>query len=299
MTTGVLAVASIGRTVSALVEAMRPRQWVKNLFVFAGLIFAGVDDDPQRWFEAAAAFGIFCLLSSGAYLFNDARDAESDRLHPVKKLRPIARGALSPELARIGAVLLLVSGIAAASALGHNVLEYAVGFAMLQFAYTLALKRVVLVDVLAIASLFVVRAAAGANAVHVLISPWLLACTALLAVFLGLAKRRSEFVIARRGHAPGREALRGYTLDGLDGLLSTALVGTLVTYAAYAIFFSPHAQWMALTIPFVIAGLARYLQLVRRDELGEQPETVLLTDRLLLVSVALWVLAAAAVVAYR
>jgi 4-hydroxybenzoate polyprenyltransferase len=299
MTAGVVAATSVGRTAAALVEAMRPRQWIKNLLVFAGLVFAGLSDEPTRWLNAAAAFGIYCLLSSGAYLLNDARDAASDRLHPVKRLRPVARRALSPELALAASALLVAGGLAAAFALDHEALEYAVTFAVLQFAYTLVLKRVVFVDVLAIAILFVVRAAAGASAVHVHISAWLLACTALLALFLGLAKRRGEFVSAARGNTPGRKALRGYTLSGVDGLLSATLVGTFVTYAAYAIFFSPHARWMASTIPFVVAGLARYLWLVRRDDLGEEPETLLLTDRLLLSCVALWVVVAGVVVAYR
>jgi 4-hydroxybenzoate polyprenyltransferase len=292
MTRGVIGAA-------ALLEAMRPRQWIKNLLVFAGLIFAGVGDEPTRWLEASAAFGIYCLLSSGSYLLNDARDAASDRLHPVKRLRPVARGALSPGLALTGSALLVAGGLAGAAALGHGALDYALAFAVLQFAYTLVLKRVVFVDVLAIAILFVIRAAAGAAAVRVDISDWLLACTALLALFLGLAKRRGEFVSATRGDTPGRRALRGYTLAGVDGLLSATLVGTFVTYAAYAIFFSPHARWMSSTIPFVVAGLARYLWLVRRDNLGEEPETVLVTDRLLLACVAAWVVVAGVVVAYR
>ncbi|HVC86959.1 MAG TPA: UbiA prenyltransferase family protein [Gaiellaceae bacterium] len=295
MTAAAIAVTALGRTGAALVEAMRPRQWIKNLLLFAGLVFAGVVNQPVRWADAIAAFGIFCVLSSGAYLLNDARDAASDRLHPAKRFRPVARGAISPELALAASALMVAGGLAAAAALAHQVLEFAVAFTVLQFAYTLVLKRAALLDVLAIAALFVIRAAAGAEAVEVHISSWLLACTALLALFLGLAKRRGELVSAGRGETPGRSALRGYSLPVVNGLLTATLAGTFVTYSTYA-FYSPDTQWMTATIPFVAAGLARYLWLVRHDDLGEEPETVLLTDRLLLACVGLWVIVAAAVV---
>lgn len=296
MTAGTITVASLGRTIAALVEAMRPRQWIKNLLLLAGLIFAGEANQPGRWLEAFAALAIFCALSSGAYLLNDARDAAADRLHPVKRLRPVARGALSAELALATSALLVGGGLAGAAVLSHQVLEFAVAFTVLQFAYTLVLKRATLVDVMTIAALFVIRAAAGAEAVEVRISSWLLACTALLALFLGLAKRRGELVSAQRGDTPGRAALRGYTLPVVNSLLNATLAGTFVSYTTYALY-SQHTRWMTATIPFVAAGLARYLWLVRRNDLGEEPETMLLTDRLLLACVGLWVLVAGVIVA--
>ncbi|HEV7641072.1 MAG TPA: hypothetical protein VGO39_09425, partial [Gaiellaceae bacterium] len=174
-----------------------------------------------------------------------------------------------------------------------------VGFATLQFAYTVVLKRLTIVDVLTIAALFVVRAAVGADAVDVHISAWLLVCTALLATFLGLAKRRAELVLAAQGDTPGRAALRGYSLPTLDAVVLATGAATVASYTAYAIEYAPHAGSMAITAPFVAFGVARYVYLVRRQDLGEEPENVLLSDRVLLATVALWVLVAALVVTYR
>src|SRR2546421_3400123 len=174
----------------AAVVALRPRQWSKNLLVFAGIVFAAKLGDAVRWGEALAAFGAYCALSSAAYLVNDLRDREHDRLHPVKRERPIARGELSATAAVAIAVVLTLGAVAVGAWLGWASLGLLAGFAALQLGYSFGLKHVVLVDVLAIGGLFVIRAAAGAVAVDVRISPWLLLCTALLALFLALAKRR-------------------------------------------------------------------------------------------------------------
>jgi decaprenyl-phosphate phosphoribosyltransferase len=290
---------SVGRSTVALVQALRPRQWTKNLLVYAGVIFAGTASDGDRWRDATVVFVAFSLISSASYLFNDVRDAAADRTHPLKRHRPVARGALSPQLALGTAALLALAGMAAAALLGLDSLQYALAFAALQFAYTVVLKRVAIVDVLTIAALFVVRAAVGADAVDVHISVWLLLCTALLATFLGLAKRRAELVLAAQGETPGRAALRSYSLPALDAVVLATGAATVASYAAYAIEYAPHARWMAITVPFVAFGVARYVYLVRRQDLGEEPENVLLTDRVLLATVALWVLVAALVVAYR
>jgi len=195
---------------------MRPRQWTKNLLVFAGIVFAAKLGDPGRWADAATAFVAFCAASSAAYLVNDVRDAEHDRLHPTKNARPIARRELAPRAALALAGGLALAAVALTAALGLSALLYLGAFLALQAAYTLALKEVVLVDVMAIGALFVVRAAAGANAVRVPISPWLLLCTALLALFLGLAKRRGELVLVGADATPGRPVLAGYSLELVD-----------------------------------------------------------------------------------
>jgi 4-hydroxybenzoate polyprenyltransferase len=289
---------TVGRSTVALVEALRPRQWTKNLLVYAGLIFAGTTNDLHRWRDATIIFIAFCLISSASYLFNDVRDAAADREHPLKQHRPVARGALSSKLALGTAALFALTGISAAALLGLDSLQYAVGFTALQLAYTVVLKRLAIVDVLAIAALFVVRAAVGADAVDVHISAWLLLCTALLATFLGLAKRRAELVLAAHGETPGRASLRGYSLPILDAAVLTTAAATVASYAAYAVQYAPHAGSMAVTVPFVAFGVARYVYLVRRQDLGEEPESILLTDRVLLATVALWILAAALVVTY-
>ena len=275
--------------------ALRPRQWSKNLLLLAGIVFAAKLGDATRWAEAAAIFVAYCAASSAAYLVNDLRDAEDDRLHPVKRHRPIARGELPAERALVAAALLAAGAVAIAAVLGFASLILLLVFAALQLAYSLGLKRIVLVDVTVIAALFVVRAAAGTKAVDVRISGWLLLCTALLALVLGLAKRRGELVLVEADATPGREALGGYSLRLVDVLLGVVAFATALAYAIYAV--TAHTSWMALTVPFVVVGLGRYLYLVHRHDLGEEPEHVLLSDRAILVAVAAWAVVSAAVLA--
>jgi 4-hydroxybenzoate polyprenyltransferase len=275
----------------AVLVALRPRQWSKNLLLFAGLIFAARVGDALRWGEAAAAFAAYCAASSAAYLVNDLRDAPHDRLHPLKRSRPIARSELSPRSALLlaGALTLLAVGLLAP--LGLTSLGFLGAFLALQAAYSFQLKHVVLVDVLAIATLFVIRSAAGAEAVDVRISPWLLVCTALLALFLALAKRRGELFQA----GEGRPVLEGYSLPLVDQLITVTVACTIAAYTVYAI--TAHSAAMIATLPFVVFGLFRYLLLVHRDDLGEEPENVLLSDRPLLAAIALWAVTAATILA--
>ena len=280
----------------AVVAALRPRQWSKNLLVFAGIVFAAKLGDAFRWAEVAAAFAAYSALSSAAYLVNDVRDLEHDRLHPVKRERPIARGELS-----VGAAVALAAALTAVAAgigawLGLASLGLLAGFALLQVAYSFCLKHVVLVDVLVIGALFVIRAAAGAEAVDVRISPWLLLCTALLALFLALAKRRGELVLVGARETPGRPVLEGYSLELVDQLVSVVAASTVIAYSLYT-FTARDSKALMVTIPFVIFGVFRYLLLVHRDDLGEEPEQVLLTDVPIIVAVCLWVATAALILA--
>jgi len=236
-----------------LLVAMRPRQWVKNLFVLAGVVFAGKVAQPHALLEAFVAFAAFCAASSAAYLVNDVRDAASDRLHPLKRNRPIAAGAVAPSLALATSATLAAVSLGVASVLGWRVLLAVAGFLSLQAAYTLSLKKIVLLDVMAIAALFVIRAAAGAEAVHVPISPWLLLCAGLLALFLGFAKRRAELV-----SSPTRAVLADYPLALVDQLLTVVAASSITTYGIYAFAARP-SHWMMATIPFVIFGMMRYL----------------------------------------
>ena len=280
--------------VRAAFVALRPRQWSKNLLLFAGLLFAAKLGESPKWLEAAAAFASYCAASSAAYLVNDVRDAVHDRAHPVKRDRPIARGELSSDRALVLAAVVAAAAAAIAAVLGFASLLYLLGFVALQLAYTLGLKRIVVVDVAVISGLFVVRAAAGAAAVRVEISLWLLVCTALLAFFLGLAKRRGELVLVGAEEAPGRPVLERYSLRLVDKLLAVVASATVV---AYAVYVTAHTVWMALTVPFVVFGLARYLVLVHRHELGEEPENVLLSDRPVLACIAIWAGASALILA--
>jgi 4-hydroxybenzoate polyprenyltransferase len=275
----------------AALAAMRPRQWPKNLLVFAGIVFAAQLADPVRWAEALAAFVAYCAVSSGAYLLNDVRDVEQDRLHPVKRQRPIARGELSARAALMLAAVLAAVALAIAGWLGPVSVAFLVGFAALQVGYSFGLKHIVLVDVFVIAGLFVIRAAAGAAAVDVRISPWLLLCTVLLALFLALAKRRGELVLVGARETPGRPVLEGYSLELVDQLVSVVAASTVIAYSLYT-FTARDSKALMVTIPFVIFGIFRYLLLVHRDDLGEEPEQVLLTDVPILVDIALWIVTA-------
>ena len=279
----------------AAVVSLRPRQWTKNLLLFAGIIFAAQLGDLSRWVEALAAFAAYCAASSAAYLVNDVRDADEDRRHPIKRLRPVASGELAARDALVLAGALVTVAVALVAPLGLTALAFLAGFVALQLAYSLGVKHVVLVDVMAIGALFVIRAAAGADAVEVRISPWLLLCTALLALFLGLAKRRGELVLVGADEAPGRPVLDSYSLALVDQLVAVVAASAIIAYSLYT--FTAHSQAMMITIPFVVFGVFRYLLLVHRQGAGEEPDAVLVTDVPILVTVALWAATCAAILA--
>jgi 4-hydroxybenzoate polyprenyltransferase len=263
----------------ALLAALRPAQWSKNLLVFAGLVFAAQLGDPRRWLWALTAFVAYCAASSAAYLVNDVRDADDDRRHASKRGRPVARGEVSERGALLVAAALAGAALLLVVPLGWATVGLVAAFLALQGAYTLRLKRLVLLDVFTIGALFVIRATAGAEAVEVRISPWLLVCTALLALFLALAKRRGEL-------ATGVYVPEGYSLALVDQLVGVLAASTVIAYSLYT--FTAHSTAMMATIPFVLYGIFRYLLLVHHDDLGEEPEQVLLTDWPILVTVALW-----------
>jgi 4-hydroxybenzoate polyprenyltransferase len=274
-----------------LLTALRPRQWPKNLLVFAGLIFAAEYDEPAKWGAAVAAFAAYCAGSSAAYLLNDVLDAQEDRRHPLKRSRPVASGALPARRALVIAAMLATAALVVMASFGWPSLLYMAGFLALQAAYSLLLKRLVLIDVMTIAALFVIRAAAGAEAVDVRISPWLIVCTALLALFLALAKRRGELAST---DGAGRAVLDGYSFALVDQLVSIVAACTIVAYSLYT-FEAREGSAMMATIPFVVFGLFRYLMLMHREDLGEEPENVLLTDVPILATVALWALTSAVI----
>ncbi len=278
----------------AALVSLRPRQWTKNLLLFAGIIFAAKLGDPSRWAEALAAFVAYCAASSASYLLNDVRDAPHDRVHPSKRLRPIARGELSPRLAEALAAVLVVGAVLLVAPLGLASILFLGTFFALQAAYTLSLKHVVLLDVMTIGGLFVVRAAAGAAAVHVRISPWLLLCTALLALFLALAKRRGELVLVGAEATPGRPVLEGYSLALVDQLVTVVAASTVISYCLYT-FTARESKAMMITIPFVLFGVFRYLLLMHRRDLGEEPEEILLRDAPILLCIAGWAVTAAVI----
>ncbi|HSL20742.1 MAG TPA: decaprenyl-phosphate phosphoribosyltransferase [Vicinamibacterales bacterium] len=288
---------SLGR---ALLVSLRPHQWTKNLIVFAGIIFSERLLEPGALARSAAAFAIFCALSSAAYLLNDIHDREADRQHPLKAGRPIASGVLPVPLALGVAIALAACGMAAALFLRWQFAALGAGYLALQALYSGPLKRIVIIDVLAIAAGFVLRAAAGAAAIAVPMSSWLLVVTVLLALFLALSKRRHELVLLADGAANHRPILGEYSPYLLDQMISVVTASTLVAYAFYTI--SPetqekfHTNLLGLTLPFPLYGIFRYLYLVHRKDLGGSPSELLLADKPLLLCVALWALTVMAII---
>ncbi|HET7092369.1 MAG TPA: decaprenyl-phosphate phosphoribosyltransferase [Thermomicrobiales bacterium] len=276
-------------TLAALARAMRPTQWVKNGVVFAALVFGHRLGDPIAIGRTVAAAAVFCLLSSAMYLVNDVGDAERDRLHPVKRRRPVASGALSPRTALTAATVVLAAAAAGAAALGAPFFAVGAAYVGLMIAYSWELKRVAIVDVLAIAIGFVLRAASGALALDVTISPWLLVCTMLLALLLGFGKRRHE--LATLGNAAAhRRNLDDYTLPMLDQFVAVVAAATVMAYAVYT-FDAPNApndHRMVLTVPIVLYAIFRYLFLIHARNEGGSPEALLLRDRPLAAAIAVW-----------
>jgi 4-hydroxybenzoate polyprenyltransferase len=280
-----------------LLVSLRPGQWTKNLLVFAGLLFGKRLFDLSAVVDAVAAFVVFCALSGVVYLVNDIADRQTDRQHPSKAKRPIASGAISVPLAAVTAGVIGAAALTGAATLGWGFEAVAASYLALQLLYSGPLKNILIIDVLTIAIGFVLRAVAGAVAVHVEISHWLLVCTILLALFIALAKRRHEITLLADGAASHRPILREYSPYLLDQMIAVVTASTLIAYTFYTI--SPETQekfgtpWLGLTIPFPLYGIFRYLYLVHRREGGGSPADLLLTDRPLLVCVALWAVAVA------
>jgi 4-hydroxybenzoate polyprenyltransferase len=288
-----------------LFKALRPSQWTKNAVVLAAFFFALGDRSlqgvtPILGLRAVIAALFFCLVSSAVYLINDLGDVQADRLHPLKKNRPIASGRISPLLAWIMAFVLLTIGIGGSLAFDASVGFVLSGYVILQLIYTLWLKHIALIDIMIIAAGFVLRAIAGAVAVHVPISPWLLLCTFLLALFLALCKRRHEKTLLDDSAEQHRAVLETYDPRLMDQLISIVAACTILAYAIYTMWPETVAKFgshgLGITVPFVIFGIFRYLDLVYRHGKGGQPEQILMTDRPLLVAIALFGLTVLAVI---
>ena len=289
--------AAAGGIPSALVQSLRPRQWTKNLLVFAALTFDLKLDDPGRVLVSLGAFAILCLASGAVYLVNDLVDRESDRLHPAKRLRPIASGKLPVRVAVVAAVSMMVAAPLAAWFLRPGFALIVICYVLLMLAYSMWLKHHVIVDVFAISGGFVLRAAGGAVVLAVPISPWLYVCTVLLSLFLAFGKRRNEIRMLETAAGLHRRNLDEYSVALLDQLILLTAAASIMSYSLYTFTAEalPENHAMMLTIPFVLYGIFRYLLLVYVHDEGGAPEQLLLTDRPLFVSVALWSLAVVAV----
>jgi len=288
--------ASDGSTVADLLRLMRPSQWAKNAVVFAALIFSKHLFILPDVILVLAAFASFCLVASGAYVMNDLRDCDRDRQHPSKRLRPLPSGRVSKQVAVVLAAGLMIGGLGVAAFLGGPFWSLLAFYLALQFAYTYWLKEIVILDVMAIAAGFVIRAGAGGVVISVPVSPWLIICTFLLMLFLGFSKRRHELTLLETKATDHRASLREYSPYFLDQMISVVTASTVVAYAIYTV--SPEVQeklgteMLYLTIPFVLYGIFRYLYLVHQREEGGNPTQILLSDKPLLADVLLWVLTA-------
>jgi 4-hydroxybenzoate polyprenyltransferase len=280
--------------IRGILLSMRPAHWVKNLVVFAALIFAQVYMVPGKVWLAVLTFCAFSLGTSSVYLVNDIFDRENDKKHPLKSLRPVASGALGVPTAAAVAVVCLIVALGITSYINTLTLATLAAYIILNFAYSTFLKHVVIIDVMAIAAGFVLRAVAGGFAIEVPISAWLLVCTTLLALFLGFGKRRHELGLLSDSAIEHRKSLEHYSTPFLDQMISVVTASTVVAYAFYTL--SPEVvekfgtHWLSLTIPFVLYGIFRYLYLIFHKEMGGSPTRLLLTDPPLLLCVILWML---------
>ena len=281
---------------SGLIRSMRPRQWTKNVFVFAALVFDKQLLIPESFVRTLAGFVLFCLISSSVYIFNDIADIDADREHPQKRRRPIASGKLPLSAAWIAGI-----GLAFVSLVGGYLLSAAFAvvvsaYFLLNIAYSKWLKHVIIIDVLVLAAGFVLRVDAGVRLIHVeRFSPWLYVVMTLLALYLGFGKRRAELALLSHDAASHRKVLQGYTIRLLDQYILIVTGMTIIGYALYT-FSAPNVpanHSMMLTIPFVVYAIFRYLYLIEVENSGGEPEEILLTDRPFQVSMLLW---AAAVV---
>jgi 4-hydroxybenzoate polyprenyltransferase len=279
-----------GRHLPPLIRALRPVQWSKNLLVFAALLFSMNVFDAWSVGQAIGAFVVFCMVSSAIYLLNDLRDREQDAYHPVKRFRPIASGEVRPRTAQIASVALAGGALAGAALIDQGLLLVVAGYLALMVAYSLRLKRVVLLDVIIISIGFVLRAAAGAVAIDVPISPWLYICSMLLALMLGFGKRRHELLMLRDSASQHRANLDAYSLPLLDQIIAVTSSAAVVAYSVYTFTAPtlPENHSMMFTIPIVLYAVFRYLFLIYKEHLGGSPELLLIHDRPMQVAILLW-----------
>jgi 4-hydroxybenzoate polyprenyltransferase len=286
-----------------ILKSLRPAQWTKNLFVFAALIFSREVLIRPSLLRAIGAFAVFCLLSGALYLVNDVCDLETDRLHPKKRLRPVAAGRVSPRRAVAWASILAAVALAGAFVLRPLFGLVAVLYAILMLGYSFKLKNVVILDVFLIASGFVLRVVAGGVAIFVPLSSWLIICTSLLALFIAFGKRRHEIVFLKAEAHLHRPILREYSAYLLDQMISVVTASTVIAYSLYTVseetvqkFGTPN---LIFTTPFVLYGIFRYLYLVHQRGQGGNPEEMIFRDKPLAAAIVLWITAVVVILYFR
>ena len=273
----------------ALLKTMRPRQWTKNAFVFAAIVFDGKLFHLSDFLHTLAGFGLFCLISSTVYIFNDLLDLEADRQHPTKKNRPIASGRLPAPVAVFAGIVLVLLTLALAFLLNWQFTLVLLVYFAIMLAYSKWLKHIPIIDVFILAAGFVLRVHAGTTLIHIQrFSPWLYVVMTLLALYLGFGKRRAELALLSDNAASHRKVLDGYSIPLLDQYIIIVSGTTIVAYSLYT-FFRPDAPLdLMLTIPFVVYAIFRYLYVIQIKNAGGEPEEILLSDRPLQIAIALW-----------
>ena len=280
--------------------SLRPHQWTKNLVIFAAVVFAKELGNPDQLLRSVAAFFDFCFLSGAVYIINDVVDYKQDRFHPIKKNRPIASGRLNRSFAAAAGVVLYLIALTFAYVINPGFFLIAVLYTATTLGYTYYFRKIAILDVMAISFGFVLRAIAGGKAIGVEASYWLLLCTFLLALFLALSKRRHELVFLSEDATKHRTNLAEYSPYLLDQMIGVVTASTVLAYALYTV--SPETvrkfetDKLSFTVPFVIFGIFRYLYLIHHKNEGGSPSMILLSDRPLLVSILLWILACAAII---
>lgn len=271
------------------INLLRPKQWIKNLFLFAALLFSRNMDKPQYVLTVLYAFLCFCMISSTVYIFNDIRDVEKDRQHPRKRMRPIAAGIIDRREAQILMIIMLPVSVILSFMLDYSFGVIVMTYLLNNVVYTLHVKNIVILDVMSIALGFILRVSGGAVVIGVTISPWLLLCTFLLSLFLGFSKRRNELLILQADAHSHRSILEHYSLDFIDNMLSIVTASTLISYSLYT-FYASESKHSMVTILFVLYGIFRYQYIVYNKKMGGSPEEIILTDIPLIVDIMLWIL---------
>ena len=285
------------RTLKAVFVSLRPKQWTKNLLVFAGILFSQNFFVLPMLVSTIAAFVIFCFLSGAVYIFNDVTDIEKDKKHPLKSKRPLASGELSVKNALVAVAVIVAACLGASFYFGPYFFAVAFGYLVLQLAYSLYFKYVVILDVFAIAAGFMLRVVAGAEVIGVDISSWLIICTMLLSLFLAFSKRRHELATLEDSAHEHRKVLADYSIYLLDQMISVVTASTVVCYALYTMSDETITKFgtsnLIFTVPFVLYGIFRYLYLVHKKGEGGNPENILMSDAPLIIDIFLWAAAAA------
>jgi len=289
--------------IKQILISSRPQHWIKNLFIFAAIIFSQNIFNLSQLGKTLVAFISFCLLSSSFYIFNDLQDLEEDKRHPLKSKRPLASGKLGKSYAVFSVAALGVSGLVLAALLNWPFFLISLLFLFLQVAYSLWLKHVVILDVFVIAAGFFIRVVAGGLAIKVTLSSWLLICSTLLALFLALSKRRHELVLLAKKASEHRPILEEYSPYFLDQLIAVVTASIVVAYCLYTISEETVAKFgtanLLFTVPFVLYGIFRYLYLIHQRSEGGSPETLIIRDKPLLLDIFLWIVTAVLILYLR